>query len=219
MSVRNLLRSNDERFRALADGFSDDDWSRPSLCDGWSNHDVLAHLVIGCRAGPGVIAAEMLCHGGSFDRANAAIARSLAASCGPAELLGEFERLVERPRGLGRYFPRSLLLGDHVTHELDILFALDREPSIPARAAIAVLNTQVAVPNPFVPAFRNSRGLRLVATDVDWTHGEQGPVVRGRAVELISVLGNRPRMLPALLGDGIDVLAERVSRPPIRRAG
>jgi hypothetical protein len=77
----------------------------------------------------------------------------------------------------------------------------------------------VAVPNPFVPAFRNSRGLRLVATDVDWTHGEQGPVVRGRAVELISVLGNRPRMLPALLGDGIDVLAERVSRPPIRRAG
>jgi uncharacterized protein (TIGR03083 family) len=219
MSVRDLLRSNDQRFRAMADGLTADDWSRPSLCDDWSNHDVLAHLVIGYRTGPGVMAAEMLCHAGSFDRANAAIAQSLAASSSPAELLDEFEQLTARPRGLGRYFPRRLLLGDHVTHELDILFALDREPSIPARAAIAVLNTQVAVPNPFVPAFRNSRGLRLVATDVDWTHGEQGPVVRGRAVELISVLGNRPRMLPALLGDGIDVLAERVSRPPIRRAG
>jgi uncharacterized protein (TIGR03083 family) len=219
MSVRDLLRSNDERFRAMAAGFSADDWARPSLCEGWSNHDVLAHLVIGYRTGPGVIAAEMLRHAGSFDRANAAIARSLAASRSPAELLDEFELLTERPRGLGRYFPRRLLLGDHVTHELDILFALDREPSIPADSATSVLNTQVAVPNPFVPAFRNSRGLRLVATDTDWTHGEQGPTVRGRAVELISVLGNRPRMLPSLIGDGVDVLAPRVSQRPIHRAG
>jgi uncharacterized protein (TIGR03083 family) len=219
MSVRDLLRSNDERFRVVADGFSADDWTRPSLCEGWSNHDVLAHLVIGYRAGPGVIAAEMLCHAESFDRANAALARSLAASLSAAELLDEFARLVKRPRGLGRYFPPRLLLGDHITHELDILFALDREPSIPTDAVIAVLNTQVAVPNPFVPAFRNSRGLRLVATDVDWTHGERGPVVEGPAVALVSVLGNRPRMLPTLLGDGVEVLASRVSRRPIRRAG
>jgi uncharacterized protein (TIGR03083 family) len=219
MSVRDLLRSNDERFRATAAGLDADDWSRPSLCDEWSNHDVLAHLVIGYRAGPGVMVAEMLRHAGSFDRANAAIAHSLAASRRPAELLDEFELLTERPRGLGRYFPRRLLLGDHVTHELDILFALDREPSVPAEAAIAVLNTQVAVPNPFVPAFRNSRGLRLMATDADWAHGEQGPIVAGRAVELISVLGNRPRMLPSLIGDGVGVLASRVSQRPIRRAG
>jgi uncharacterized protein (TIGR03083 family) len=219
MSVRDLLQSNDERFRAIAAGLGADDWSRPSLCDDWSNHDVLAHLVIGYRAGPGVIAAEMLRFTGSFDRANAAIARSLAASRSPAELLEEFEQLIERPRGLGRYFPRRLLLGDHVTHELDILFGLDREPSIPADAAVSVLDTQVGLPNPFVPAYRNSRGLRLVATDIDWTHGWQGPFVRGRAVELISVLGNRPRMLPALQGDGVDVLASRVSQRPIRRAG
>jgi uncharacterized protein (TIGR03083 family) len=219
MSVRDLLRSNDKRFRALADGFGADDWSRPSLCEGWSNHDVLAHLVIGYRTGPGLIAAEMLSHAASFDRANAAIARSLAASCSPAELLDEFERLIERPRGLGRYFPRRLLLGDHVTHELDILFALDREPSIPSAAAIAVLNTQVAVPNPFVPAFRNSRGLQLIATDADWTHGERGPVVRGRAADLISVLGNRPRMLPELSGEGVEELASRVSQRPSRRVG
>ena len=219
MSVRDLLRSNGQRFRAMAESLDADDWARPSLCDGWSNHDVLAHLVIGYRAGPGVLVAEMLRHAGSFDRANAAIARSLAATRSPGELLDDFERLAKRPRGLGRYFPRRLLLGDHITHELDIVFALEREPSVPADAAIAVLNTQVAVPNPFVPAFRNSRGLRLVATDAGWAYGEQGPVVRGRAVELISVLGNRPRMLPALVGDGVEVLASRVSQRPIRRAG
>ena len=58
-----------------------------------------------------------------------------------------------------------------------MLFALGREPGVPADALVAVLNTQVSVPNPLVPAFRNSRGLRLTATDADWAHGVAGPTV------------------------------------------
>ena len=218
MSTRDVLRANDARFYALAVGFSAVEWSQPSLCDGWSNHDVLAHLVVGYSAGAGVVAAEMLRHGGSFDRANAAQARSLATLRTPADLLDDFKRLTRWPRGLGRYLPPRLLLGDHITHELDMLFALGREPEIPAEALVAVLNTQVSLPNPFVPAFRNSRGLRLTAADADWTHGERGPIVRGPAADLVSVLGDRPAMLARLDGDGVDVLASRVSRHLIRRA-
>ena len=92
------------------------------------------------------------------------------------------------------------------------------EPEIPSDALVAVLNTQVAVPNPFVPAFRNARGLRLRATDAAWSHGERGPVVEGRAAELVSVLGNRPKVLPRLVGDGVAVLASRLSFPT-RTAG
>lgn len=219
MSTRDLLRANDARFQALAAGFSSAEWSAPSLCDGWSNHDVLAHLVIGCSAGAAAVMAEMLRHGGSFDRANAALARSLAATRDPAELLDDFALLSVRPRGLGRYFPTPLFLGDRITHELDMVFALGREPTIPADGLVAVLNTQVSLPNPFVPAFRNSRGLRLIATDADWAHGPRGPIVRGPAAELVSVLGNRPAMLTRLDGDGVDALASRVSRHLIRRAG
>jgi uncharacterized protein (TIGR03083 family) len=219
VSAGELLRANDARFRALAAGFTAEEWSAASLCDGWSNHDVLAHLVVGCSPGAAAVTAEMLRHSGSFDRANAAMARAKAATRGPAELLDDFEQLTMQPRGLGRYFPRALLLGDHITHELDILFALGREPAIPVDALLAVLNTQVSLPNPFVPAFRNSRGLRLIATDADWTHGKRGPIVLGRAAELVSVLGNRPAMLARLEGDDLDVLAFRVSRHLIRRAG
>ncbi len=93
------------------------------------------------------------------------------------------------------------------------MYALDRKPAISADALVAVLNTQVAVPNPFVPAFRNSRGLRLRATDVGWHHGGRGPVVEGRAAELVSVLGNRPKALPRLSGDGVAVLESRLSCP------
>lgn len=218
MSARDLLRANDVRFHAVADTFSAEDWTRPSLCDGWSNHDVLAHLIVGCSAGAVAVTAEMRRHSWSFDRANAAMARSLAAARTPRQLLDDFTRLSHRPHGLGRYFPPQLLLGDHITHELDVLFALGREPAIPADALVAVLNTQVSVPNPFVPAYRNSRDLHLVAVDADWTHG-RGRLVSGPAAELVSVLGNRPAMLTRLDGDGVDVLATRVSRHLSRRAG
>lgn len=218
MSVYELLQANDERFRALAHGFSAEDWSCPSQCERWSNHELLAHLVVGLSASLRSVVGAMLRHRGSFDSVNAEMARTLAAARSPVELLDDYERLSREPRGLGRYFPPRLLLGDHVTHELDMVFALDREPEIQADALIAVLNTQVAVPNSFVPAFRNSMGLRLRATDAAWRHGERGPVVEGRAAELVSVLGNRPKALPRLVGDGVAVLESRLSLPT-RTAG
>jgi uncharacterized protein (TIGR03083 family) len=219
VSARDRLRVNDARLLAMAAGFTAREWSQPSLCEEWSNHEVLAHLVVGYSTGAAAVTAEMVRHGGSFDRANGAMARMQAVSRAPGDLLDDFDMLTRRPRGLGRYFPPRLLIGDHITHELDMLFALGREPAIPAEALVAVLNTQVSVPNPFVPAFRNSRGLRLLATDVGWTHGEKGPLVRGSAADLVSVLGNRPARLTQLEGDGVEVLAARVSRHLIRRAG
>ncbi|BBY18443.1 maleylpyruvate isomerase family mycothiol-dependent enzyme [Mycolicibacterium litorale] len=206
------LRLNDIRFCRLARTLSSDEWAHQSLCDDWSNHAVLAHLVIGYRTGISTTAAAILRQRGSFDRANTALACTLAEKVRPTELVDEFERLIERPRGLGRVFPRRLLLGDHITHELDIVFAVAREPAIPVTALRAVLDTQVAIPNPFVPAYRNSRGLRLRATDADWSHGVAGPVVEGRAADLVSVLGNRPHALPRLHGAGVDVLTSRLSR-------
>jgi uncharacterized protein (TIGR03083 family) len=220
MSVRELLRASDRRFLALAGEFTPAEWAGPSLCDEWSNHEVLAHLVTGYGSRLGQLIAEMHRHRWSFNAANTDMARKLASMRGPAELLDDLARLVDHPQGMGRYFPRTMFLGDHVTHELDICLALDRAPTIPTDALVAVLNAQVTLPNPFVPAFRNSRGLRLIATDADWTRGPTGPKVIGRAAELVSVLGNRPRALARLTGDGVEVLTGRVldASRPSRRA-
>jgi uncharacterized protein (TIGR03083 family) len=212
------LRDNDHRFCGVAGDLSPADWAAPSLCDGWSNHDVLAHLVIGYGSSLGVVVGEMWRQRGSFDAANAEVSRALAAQRTPGELLDDFARLVEHPTGMGRYFPRALLLGDHVTHELDVLHALEREPSVAEEALIAVLDAQVSLPNPFVPAYRNSRGLRIRATDVGWAHGRRGPEVHGRAADLISVLGDRPRALERLSGEGTSVLSARVLSRPSRTA-
>ncbi len=209
MSARDLLRANDARFASVAETLSADDWSAPSLCSEWSNHEVLAHLVVGYCCGMTSFVAHMY-RGRGFDAANTALARECAAARSPGRLLAEFRTLTDRPSGIGRCFPAGLLVGDHVTHELDILYSLGGEPRIPAAVLAKVLDTQVGFPNPFVPAYRNSRGLRLVAVDAEWTHGDGGLIVEGRAAELVSVLGNRAAVLPRLRGAGVETLAARV---------
>jgi uncharacterized protein (TIGR03083 family) len=207
MSVRDVLAANDVRFLAMARGLDDGQWAAPSLCAEWTNHEVLAHLVLGRSAGPGSMVAEMLKRRGSFDAANTAMARRLAAARTPSDLLADF---AAPPRGMGRYFPNTLFLGDHVTHELDIRFALGLEPTVAPAALVAVLNAQVHLPNSFVPAYRNSRGLRLVAPDIGWVHGS-GTEVVGPAAALVSVLASRPAALAHLAGDGVAVLSRRTA--------
>jgi uncharacterized protein (TIGR03083 family) len=218
MSRRDVLRANDQRFADVVADLTPGEWAAPSLCTEWHNRDVLAHLVVGCSHPVGALFGTMVRHR-NFDRANTAAAREVARDRNAAALLSDFRTVSARPAGVGRCFPARLLLGDHIIHELDILFAIGREPDIPPRLLDAVLDTQVAFPNPFVPAYRNSRGLRLVAVDTGWRHGDTGPTVAGRAAELISVLGNRPKMLPQLEGDGVEALADRVLSRPSRTAG
>ena len=147
---------------------------------------------------------------GSFDRSNAELARTLAARHAPAELMDEFAALVDRPRGLGRVFPRRLLLGDHVIHELDIVLPLGLQPTVDPGVMAAVLETQVRVPNPFIPAAARARGLSLQATDVDWAHRDGRPRVTGRAAYLASALAGRPWALTQLSGDGVAQLRARM---------
>jgi uncharacterized protein (TIGR03083 family) len=210
-----MLRHNDVRFLGVMAGFTAAEWAAPSLCENWTNHQLLAHVVVGYSAAPAAFTAEMLRRRGSFDTANTVLACRLAAAREPDELLDDMDRLRAHPRGLGRVFPKRLLLGDHVTHELDMLYALGRIPDIAAGALTAVLRTQVSVPNPFVPAHRNSRGLRLLATDADWSHGVAAdPVVQGPAAALVSALGNRSAALPQLTGPGVHILQSRHAPPP-----
>lgn len=207
---RSRLRDNDLRFLAFARGLSQTDWTAPSLCTGWTNHQVLAHLVWGYQTPPATLVAALIGDRASFDHANARLARSLAAKRRPDELIGDFNQLLRAPRGIARVFPRRLLLGDHVVHELDIAYALGKKSTICTEVLVAVLNTQLRVPNPFVPAAARARGLTLRATDTGWAHDAGGPVVTGSAADLVSVLAGRPHALDHLDGSGVATLGSRL---------
>jgi hypothetical protein len=53
------------------------------------------------------------------------------------------------------------------------------------------------------------RGLRLVATDLDWTHSN-GPEVRGSGEALLMAMAGRPAALRDLDGPGKTKLAQRL---------
>ena len=62
----------------------------------------------------------------------------------------------------------------------------------------------------FVGAKKRGSSLRLVATDLDWSHGA-GPEVRGKGEALLLALTGRPVVLDELSGDGVAVLRSRVA--------
>lgn len=52
-------------------------------------------------------------------------------------------------------------------------------------------------------------GVRLRATDTDWSHGS-GPEASGRAVDLLLTMTGRRAGLEQLTGDGVEVLRLRM---------
>jgi uncharacterized protein (TIGR03083 family) len=206
-----LLARQDDDFSAFARTLTHDEWQRPSLCTGWTNQDVLAHLVLGLQLPLPQLLSAMGSHRGSFDSANAELSRRHSHRHTPHELLNAFEQTRARPRGIGRLLPTALILGDHTVHHLDIALALGRPAGITHEVAHAVLKVETTIPNPFVPARARARGLTLRTTDTDWHHpGDQTLDVTGGAEQLISLLAGRPHALSWLTGNGTATLRARL---------
>lgn len=199
----------DER-RGLADllsGLTAEQRAAPSLCRGWSVQEVAAHLIVPLEVGLPKLVVAILASGGSFDRANARLARKHAQR--------PFDEIVEvlrrkadtrfTPPGAGPEAP----LTDVLVHGLDIRWPLRLTRQIPGErltTSLTFLTTPAA--NGLV-AKRLLDGLRLEAEDVDWTHGN-GPTVSGDAEALLLAMTGRAIALEHLDGDGVATLRGRL---------
>lgn len=214
--MRDLVRQHDRALLDLLRQLTDEEWEQPSLCHSWTNRDVLAHLIVGYWLPIGALVGTMIRLRLPFDQVNDTMTWHLSGTSTVPQMLDELADHIEQPpTRTPVMFPARLMLGDHLTHHLDTALALDREPSIAENAARIVLQTQVLVPNPFVPARRRAHGLRLEATDITWSHGHpENPLIKGAAVHLISALGGRPHSLANLDGPGRSVLRHRITPSP-----
>jgi hypothetical protein len=70
-----------------------------------------------------------------------------------------------------------------------------------------VLNA--ALSSPATRGAKRARGVRLIATDLDWVHGD-GPEVTGPGEALIMAMAARPDALNQLTGPGKAFLAQRI---------
>ncbi|WP_185035780.1 maleylpyruvate isomerase family mycothiol-dependent enzyme [Streptomyces candidus] len=181
-------------------------WRTPSLCAGWTVHDVAAHLVDTARATRLGFVAAMVRARFDFDRQNArGVARERAGS--PRET---WERLREvAPRTSTPPAPLDTRLVEEVVHGEDIRRPLGITRAYPAEAVVRALRLQARTPASFGGAKERVARLRLVATDADLTIGESpdGPEVRGSALALLLAVSGRPLPPDALTGPGAGALA------------
>ncbi|WP_369216134.1 maleylpyruvate isomerase family mycothiol-dependent enzyme [Streptomyces flavofungini] len=183
----------------------DEEWKAASLCTGWTVHDVVAHLTLSTRATllgtlKGAVRAR-----GNWERMERDAARERAARYSPAELTAQFRETA----GSARRAPLSAPLDpltDVLVHGQDIARPLGRARPMPVEQTVAALAHVVA--SPFYGARGRLRGVRLVATDADWSTGTAaGEEARGPAGDLLLLATGRPAGLAGVAGPGAERLA------------
>lgn len=187
------------------DTLTPDEWERPSLCGEWSVRDVAAHVSSYEMLSWPAVLALFARSGFSLNRSNQA--RLAEGRSLPAGELTARLRTYAVPRGITSMFGSAIALTDGVIHHQDIRRALGHPRRVPPDRLTAALNfTPMAR---VLPAPANLRGIRVVAADLDWSHGT-GPEVRGPAEALLLALAGRPQALPELEGPGLPTLETRL---------
>lgn len=188
-----------ETLRAL----EPDEWDAMSLCAGWRVRDVASHMSV--VPGPVALLTGLVRRRGSVARYFADFARS-KGDRPVAEILAAFERFAATtttPPGI-KMTDQAV---DAFVHHHDIAIPLGREvPTDDAR--LRWLADGMVSANRFIGSAQRVRGLRLIATDIDWHHGT-GPEIHGPAAAIILAGCGRTALVEQLKGDGLDVLDAR----------
>jgi uncharacterized protein (TIGR03083 family) len=142
----------------------------------------------------------------SVDRINAiGVAESQALT--PHQIVGRFYE-HPRPTGLTAGMKGGIGLTDGLIHHQDIRRALAKPRDVPAQRLAAALPFSLRAPT--LIGRKLSRGLTLVATDMDWAWGS-GPEVHGNAEALLMAFAGRGSVAGELSGDGVQVWRDRVA--------
>lgn len=205
---RQLHDEENADFSALLHNLEPEEWDRPSLCEGWKVRDVVGHILYGNELKLYSLPLKLARFGFSSDRSGEHYSIERATGQSPASLVADFD--ARDPwAGTCRVFPPRLTLLDRLAHHQDIRRALDRPRHIPPERLEALLPGTPKLGSVF-GAKRRTKGLRLEATDLDWTWGE-GPTVTGPGEALFMAMLGRSDALSDLDGDGLGEFRSRLN--------
>ncbi|MCT7658243.1 maleylpyruvate isomerase family mycothiol-dependent enzyme [Mycobacterium deserti] len=180
-------------------------WETPSLCEGWTVHDLVAHRVDTAMATRLGFVLDMARARFDFDRQNAlGVARARGAT--PRETLQRLREVATRTTAPPA--PRDTRLVEEVVHGEDIRRPLGLTREYPVQAVLRSLRYQARTTASFGGAREVVARVRLAATDADLELGD-GPEVSGPALALLLAISGRRVALDELDGPGVDCLAQR----------
>jgi uncharacterized protein (TIGR03083 family) len=202
----------DERRRAadLLDGLAPDQLRQPSLCAGWTVHDIAAHLLSYLRFGRTKLYLGLLLTAADLDRINLRLTRWEARRPSP-EIVDLLRRRAGCPITMPRYGHDSVLT-DIMLHDLDMRLPLGIPRASPEERLRVAFDHLTGEPALGFAMGSRLRGLRLVATDTGWAAGTGAPV-RGPVEAVLLAASGRTVAFEALDGDGVPLLRHRVTAP------
>ena len=191
---------------------SPEQWATPSLCEGWSVMHVAAHLAWAPVLSPPRLATGLARAGLRPNRFARDSAVRWAARGVPAVLAQLRTNATNDVGPVG--VPREAVLVEAVVHALDVRRPLGSRRAIPAAAFGPAADFCAAARWPVSAllggaAGRRTAGVRLVATDQKWSHGE-GPEVHGTGETLLLLLSGRSLCAEELQGEGAPEVRTRL---------
>ena len=183
---------------------SPEQWREPTWCDKWNVQQLVGHLVAAANVTAPHFFGGLVKRGFSFD---AFVENDLLqyAAGTPAEVKQRFDGIVTSTRTPPG--PKYVALGEVMCHGEDIRRALGAKGEHPAEhlVTLAELYKKTGAP---LRAKKRVAGLKLTATDVDWSTGE-GPEVSGPGMSLILAMVGRTGALTDCSGPGVEQLRQR----------
>jgi uncharacterized protein (TIGR03083 family) len=179
-------------------------WSQRSWCDKWTVQDVAGHIIAAAHITAPHFFVGLVKSGFSFDKFVEGDLRQYAAGS-PDDVRSRFSQIItsnKKPPG-----PAYVALGEVMVHGEDIRRPLGDVGDHPAAhlTTLAELYKTTGAP---LRAKKRIAGLRLTATDVDWSTGD-GPEVAGPCMSLILAMVGRAGALADCTGEGVDTLKAR----------
>ena len=201
-----FLRDGRLRLADYLDALGPEAWEQPSLCDGWTVTDVVAHVSLSTTGTWWDMVVGMVRHRGNWDRWNATSARHQAEARSPNELVALIRRDADSRAHAAGSSPADQLV-DLLVHGQDIARAIDTPLDVPTEPAVVAIEHALA--SRWYGAKKRFVGIRLEATDGDWSTAGGDKIARGPMASLLLVATGRPAGLTDLEGPGADTVRQR----------
>ena len=181
-------------------------WAEASLCSGWEVHDVVAHLIDSALTTRLGFMRRLSAARFDFDRDNE-VGAERERRAHPVDTLAAFDRIVPEtntpPAALATRLVEAVVHGEDIRRPLGIT----RE--YPVAHVLPALRYQLKTSGSMGGGRDRARGLRLIASDTDFSSGEgsgAGSEVHGTALALLLAVSGRPVGPAELTGPGASTL-------------
>lgn len=179
-------------------------WNAASWCDGWTVRETVGHILAAAEQTPLNFYKELAQARFRFNAFTDRGAKRFG-TIAPDEIV---QRLRDRTATTNHPpAPVMAMLGEIIVHGADIRRPLGLHHR-PSDAALVAVADNYRKTNLLIGSKRRIAGLRLEATDCEWSTGN-GPKVVGPLLSMILAMSGRRLACDDLEGDGAGILVQR----------